>query len=190
MYYVRGSIVNARRREKQDILLSDHLVTIAVAGSKTFSNIFITYIYLFYLKSCILWCFMCRPPSWPALFLSPPVLRVGMYRARDRWSRSLLVGALQHKSSFQQFGVGVWGLAILVRNRCVQHVLDPFFHNHSYHAWQGCNDTACVWERDGGHFLSDLSGSHKMSDKKIQNHDSHEFLKTLILYFQEVSLTC
>jgi hypothetical protein len=27
-----------------------------------------------------------------------------------------------------------------------------------------------VWEWDGGHFLSDLWGSHKMSNKEIQNH--------------------
>jgi hypothetical protein len=44
---------------------------------------------------------MCMPPSWPSLFITPPVSWVGMCRALDRWSRSLLVGALRHKSSFQ-----------------------------------------------------------------------------------------
>jgi hypothetical protein len=42
-----------------------------------------------------------------------------------------------------------------------------------------------MWEWDGGHFLSDLSGSHKMSQK---NSESRQFLKTYIVIPRSVFL--
>jgi hypothetical protein len=45
-----------------------------------------------------------------------------------------------------------------------------FFITHIYHAWQGCNDTARAGSETVAIFCHALSGSHKVSNKKIQNH--------------------